>query len=236
MKKCLLFILLICFANNFAVAQTKISKRSGAYAGLGYSFLIYTNPDVSGVYPSFDFRTGSFNTEINPYLGMKLSDAVSLEFSPSFIYSKSGGSKGFYYQSTSNTNYYYLPSPAFIFAIPLNLKMRLFPFTKSSSVISKGLFFGVSAGAMFIREEYDNQIYSDENMNNILNIRNVSNTLWAPNTLFSIGYSSDQQFSYGFELGYRFVPLSIKRDYPLVTSLAGNMNAVVLNIKIGFNF
>jgi hypothetical protein len=236
MKKYLLFILLICFAANFASAQTKLTKKSGAYAGLGYSFLIYTNSDVSDIYPSFDFRTGSFNTEINPYIGMKLSDAVSLEFSPSFIYSKSGGSKGFYYQSTSNTNYYYLPSPAYIFAIPLNLKMKLFPFSKSGSLISKGIFLGVSAGAMFIREEYDNQIYSNESMNNIINIRNVSNTQWAPNSIFSIGYSSDQQFSYGFELGYRFVPLALKRDYPLATSLASNMNAVVLNIRIGINF
>lgn len=235
MKKYLLFILLICFAFNFVTAQTKSAKRSGLYAGLGYSFLIYTNPDVTDIYPSFDFRTGSFNTEVNPYLGMKLSDAVSLEFSPSIIYSKSGGSKGFYYQST-NTNYYYLPSPAYIFAIPLNLKLKLFPFAKSVSVVSKGLFMGISAGAMFIREEYDNQIYTNENMNNLMNLRNVSNTLWAPNTLVSVGYSSDQQFSYGFELGYRLVPLSIKRDYPLVTSLASNMNAVVLNIRIGFNF
>ena len=236
MKKYLLFILLVCLAANLVTAQTKVAKRSGAYAGLGYSFLIYTNSDVSSIYPSFDFRTGSFNTEINPYIGMKLSDAVSLEFSPSIIYSKSGGSKGFYYQSVPTVNYYYLPSPAYIFAIPLNLKMKLFPFTKSGSVISKGLFLGVSAGAMFIREEYDNQIYPNENMNVLLNIKNVSNTLWAPNTLISIGYSSDQQFSYGFELGYRFVPLSIKRDYPLATSLASNMNAVILNLRIGINF
>ncbi len=236
MKKILLLAVIIGLMINISFAQTKTGKKSGMFAGIGYSFMIYTNPDVTDIYPSFDFRTGSFNTEINPYLGYKLSETVSLEFSPSIIYSKSGGSKGFYYQSTSNTNYYYLPSPAYIFAIPLNLKMRLFPFAAKGSIISKGIFFGVSAGAMFIREEYDNQIYTNENMNNLLNLRNVSNVTWAPNTLLSLGYSNDQQFSYGFELGYRFVPLSLKRDYPLATSLASNMNAVVLNIKIGFNF
>jgi hypothetical protein len=236
MKKYLLLVLVLSLTANMLFAQIKSSKSSGFYGGIGYSFLIYTNSDVYDIYPSFDFRTNSFNTEINPYLGFRISETVSMEFSPSFIYSNSGGSKGFYYQSTSNTNYYYLPSPAYIFAIPLNLKMKLFPFAKSGSLISKGLFLGISAGAMFIREEYDNQIYTNENMYNMLSIRNVSNTLWAPNTLFSIGYSSNQQFSYGFELGYRFVPLPIKRDYPLITSLASNMNAVVLDIKIGVNF
>ncbi len=89
---------------------------------------------------------------------------------------------------------------------------------------------------MFIREEYDNYIYSDEYNLNIINIRNVNNTFWTVNTQFSIGYASNQQFSYGVELGYRFVPLPVKRDYPLITSIASDMNAVILNIKIGFGF
>lgn len=236
MKKSIFLVLIFGLTFNLTISQTKVSKKSGLYAGIGYSFMIYTNPEVTDIYPSFDFRTGSFNTEINPFVGYKVSDAVSLEFSPSFIYSKSGGSKGFYYESSVNPKYYYLPSPAYIFAIPLNLKMKLFPFAEKGSFITNGIFFGVSAGAMFIREEYDNQIYTNENMNTLLNIRNVSNVQWAPNTMLSLGYSSDQQFSYGFELGYRFVPLSLKRDYPLITSLASNINAVVLNIKIGFNF
>jgi len=236
MKKHLLLILLVCFVTNFSNAQTKVDKRSGLYAGIGYSFLIYTNPNVSDIYPSFDFRTNSFNTEVNPYLGYQISESVSLEFSPSFIYANSGGSKGFYYQSSVNPKYYYLPSPAYVFAIPLNLKLKLFPFVKSSSIVSRGIFFGVSAGPMFIREEYDNRIFTDETTNNYYSTRNITNTLWAPNTMLTVGFSSNQQFSYGFEVGYRFVPLSLKRDYPLISSLASDMNSVVLNLRIGVNF
>jgi hypothetical protein len=236
MKKYLFLLVVICLTASISFSQQNSSKKSGVYGGLGYSFLIYTNSDVAAIYPSFDFRTSSFNTEINPYLGFQLSETVSLEFSPSFIYSNSGGSKGFYYKSSVNPTYYYVPSPAYLFAVPLNIKLKLFPFAKNKSIVTSGIFFGVSAGPMFIREEYDNQIYSDESMYYMVNIRNVNNTLWVPNTLFSVGYSSNQQFSYGFELGYRFVPLPLKRDYPLMTSLASDMNAVVLDIKIGVNF
>lgn len=236
MKKYLLLVILLSLTANILFAQLKDSKKSGLYGGIGYSFLIYTNSDVSDVYPSFDFRTNSLNTEISPYLGYRISETAALEFSPSFIYANSGGSKGFYYSSSVNPRYYYLPSPAYIYAIPLNLKLKLFPFAKSGSILSKGIFFGVSAGAMFIREEYDNRIFTDETTNYYVNTRNVSNTLWAPNSMLSVGYASNQQFSYGFELGYRFVPLTVKRDYPLITSLASNMNAVVLTIKIGVNF
>ena len=236
MKKYFLFAVLLCLSVNISLAQPKGKMKSGVYGGVGYSFLIYTNSDVADIYPSFDFRTNTFNSEINPYLGLQLSEMVSLEFSPSFIYASSGGSTGFNYSSSVNPTYYYLPSPAYLYALPLNLKLKLFPFTKASSIVSKGIFFGISAGPMFIREEYDNRIYTDETANIYINTRSVSNTLWAANTLFSVGYASNQQFSYGFEIGYRFVPLSIKRDYPLITSLASNMNAVVLNIKIGVNF
>jgi hypothetical protein len=235
MKKYILLLVVLVLSVNISFAQLK-TKKSSVYGGIGYSFLIYTNPAVSETYPSFDFRTNSFNTEVNPYLGFQISDAVSLEFSPSFIYANTGGSKGFYYKSAVNPTYYYLPSPAYIFAIPLNLKMKYFPFAKASSMVSKGIFFGISAGPMFIREEYDNRIFTDETTNDYLATRNYTNTIWAPNTLVSVGFASNQQFAYGFEVGYRLVPLPLKRDYPLITSLASDMNAVVVNIKIGFNF
>jgi hypothetical protein len=236
MKKYLLLIFVICLTANISFAQFKGNSRSGVYGGLGYSFLIYTNSEVSDIYPAFDFRTNSYNTSINPYVGFQISETVALEISPSFIYASSGGSKGFYYSSSVNPTYYYLPSPAMLFAIPLNLKVKLFPFAKASSIVSKGIFFGISGGPMMLREEYDNRIYTDETTDYYINTRNVSNTQWVPNTLLSIGYSSNQQFSYGFEVGYRFVPLPIKRDFPLMTSFASNMNAVVLDLKIGVNF
>jgi len=236
MKKYFLLLIVLFLTVDVTFAQIKPTKKSGVYGGIGYSFMIYTNSAVADVYPSFDFRSNSFNTEVNPYLGFQISDAIALEFSPSFIYANSGGSKGFYYSSAVNPTYYYLPSPAYMFAIPLNLKMKYFPFSKASSEVPKGIFFGVSAGPMFIREEYDNRIFSDETTNSYIATRSYTNIQWAPNTLLSVGYSAKQQFAYGFELGYRFVPLSLKRDYPLISSLASDLNSVVVNIKIGFNF
>ena len=89
---------------------------------------------------------------------------------------------------------------------------------------------------MFIREEYDNYIYSDEYTLNIINIRNVNNSFWTVNTQFSIGYSSISSsvmdLNWVIDL-YRF---RLKRDYPLITSIASDMNAVILNVKIGFGF
>jgi len=229
--------LFILFILSFAQvnSQTKDSKKSGFYAGIGYSIMIYTNSDVASIYPAFDFRVSSFNSEITPHFGYKISDLVSIEFAPSYIHSRSGGDAGFYFQS-GNTNYYYVPSPPYLFAFPLNAKIKLSPFTKSKSNITKGLFFGIAGGPMFIREEYDNYIYPDNSLNNMLNIKSVSNYFWTGNVQFTFGYSGGENVTYGFELGYRFVPLPLNRDYPLITSLASNMNSVLLNLKVGFNF
>lgn len=235
MKKLFLFLFTFLVATTI-YPQFKGAPKSGAFAGIGYSFILYTNSDVSNIYPAFEFRTNSLNSEFNPFLGYKFSDAVSLEFSPSIIYSKSGGTKGFYFKAANSPTYFYQPSPAYLFSIPINAKLKLFPFSNSNSIVSKGLYFGISGGPMYIREEYDNYIYYDENTLNILNIRNVRNSMWTFNTLLSIGYSTNQQFNYGFEIGYRFVPLPLNREYPLISSIASNMNAVILNVKIGFGF
>lgn len=235
MRRIIFLLVLLIFSYANVNSQNKNNKKSGFYAGIGYSIMIYTNSDVSSIYPAFDFRVSSFNSEITPHIGYKLSELVSIEFAPSFIHSKSGGDAGFYYQSGS-TNYYYVPSPPYLFAFPLNAKIKLSPFTKSKSNFTKGLFLGIAAGPMFIREEYDNYIYPDNTLNNMLNIKTVYNYLWTGNAQFSFGYSGGESVAYGFELGYRFVPLPLKRDYPLITSLASNMNSVLLNVKIGFNF
>ncbi len=235
MKRTTTLFILLVLAFSSSYSQNINVKKSGFYAGIGYSVMIYTNSEVGEIYPAFNFRVSSFNSELTPHIGYKLSDMVSIEFAPSFIHSKSGGDKGFYFQS-GTTNYYYVPSPPFLFAFPLNAKIKLFPFTKSKSYFAKGLFFGIAAGPMFIREEYENYIYPDNNMTNMLNIRSEYNSIWTGNAQFSFGYTGGESVTYGAELGYRFVPLPLNRDYPLITSIASNMNSVLLNIKIGFNF
>lgn len=234
MKRLIYLFLLFILSFVNVSSQNKTSKTSGFYGGIGYSIMIYTNSDVNSIYPAFDFRVSSFNSEITPHLGYKLSDIVSIEFAPSIIYSKSGGDEGFYYQS-GNTNYYYVPSPPYLFAVPLNAKIKIFAFEKYKSSFTRGLFFGIAAGPMFLREEYDNYIYSDNSLNNMLNIKSVYNYIWTGNAQFSFGYSGGENVTYGIELGYRFVPLPLKKDYPLISSLASNMNSLLLNIKVGLN-
>ncbi len=233
-------IITALFIAVFAVslsAQVKDDKLSGFYSELGYTVMIYTNSDVSNIYPAFNFRVSSFNSEISLAIGYKISDMVSVEFAPSMIYSKSGGSNGFYYSDpVSSVRKYYVPSPPYLFALPLNAKVKVFPFIKSKSLFTQGIFFSAAAGPMFIHEEYDNYIYPDDSQNNLENIKSYNNNLWAPNAQLTIGFRGGRQVTYGFEAGYRFVPLAIKADYPMVTSIASNMNSVILSIKLGYNF
>lgn len=236
MKRLITLLLFLAFAIPSS-SQTVYSKKTGFYGDIGYSIMIYTNSLTNSIYPAFNFRVSSFNSEITLDLGYKVSDIVSVEFAPSFIYSRSGGSNGFYYTTpgTSSRNYY-VPSPPYLFAIPLNAKVKLYPFTKSSSIFTKGLFFGIAGGPMMIHEEYDNYIYPDDSQNNLINIRSYNNTMWTGNLQLTFGYRGGDQFTYGFEAGYRFVPIPVNRVYPMVSNIASDMNSVILNLKVGFNF
>lgn len=230
------FFILICLL-TFNIANAQLQKgSSGIYAGLGYSTLFFTNSDVSNIYPTFDFRRNSLKSEISPYIGYEISKTLSIEFNPSFLYSNSSPEKGFYFKPMNGGNEYYQPNNAFLFMMPLNLKLKFYPFANAKSVVSNGLFLGLSGGPIFIREEYDNYIYPNENSPTVNQIKNFSNTLWTGDMQLSIGYSSKAAFSYGFEAGYRFIPLKIEREFPLASSIASNMNAVVLSIKLGYFF
>jgi hypothetical protein len=213
-------------------------SRSNLYAGMAYTLVFFTNPDVDNIYPSFDFREVSFKTELNFFLGYKANDIISVEFSPAVTYSKSSPYDGFYYPSSQDPteNSYYYPYNAYLMAIPLNAKVKLSPFSMAKSSFLGGVYFGIAGGPMVIREEYDIYEYPDEFRYNPISARRVANTVWTGNCTFSIGYSSNAQFNYGFEIGYRIVPLPVDRQYPLAINLASNMNAVLLGLKIGVNF
>ncbi|MDD5362833.1 MAG: hypothetical protein PHN88_11915 [Ignavibacteria bacterium] len=237
MKKLITAVIIILSFTQVTFSQLKVGSK-GIYAGLGYSLVFFTNTDVTNVYSSFDFRKNSIKSEINPFVGYQPSKNLAFEFSPGFLYSNTGANDGFYYSQSglSSENYFYYPRNAFLLAIPLNLKVKIFPFAKSSSGAASGLFFSAAGGPMMIREEYDNDVYSDKNMAYPLFFKTVSNTVWTGNFQASFGYSSQSVLAYGFEIGYRFVPLSVDRKYPLISSLAGNMNSVILSIKIGYSF
>jgi hypothetical protein len=237
MKRLFISVIIILSVTQISYSQLK-GGSSGIYAGLGYSLVFFTNSDVTNIYSSFDFRRNSIKSEINPYVGYQPSKSLAFEFSPAFLYSNTGANEGFYYSQSglSSDKYFYYPRNAFLLALPLNLKVKVFPFAKSGSIAASGLFISAGGGPMMIREEYDNDVYPDNNMLYPLFFKNVSNTVWTGNFQASFGYSSQSVLAYGFEIGYRFVPLPVDRKYPLISSLAGNMNSVILSIKIGYSF
>ena len=213
--------------------------KSGFYAGLSYSLAFFTDPDVSNVYPSFDFRRNALKSEINPYIGYKPSEQIAFEFSPGFLYSNSTAGDGFYYSQTglSSDMYYYYPRNAYLLSIPFNFKMKVFPFSAAKSLAVSGIFFSVAGGPIMIKEEYDIDIYENENMFQVIGYRSaVDNIIWTGDMQLSIGYMTQSVLALGFEAGYRFVPLPVDRKYPLASSIAANMNTVLVSVKFGYNF
>ncbi|MCE1164689.1 MAG: hypothetical protein LWX07_04705 [Bacteroidetes bacterium] len=237
MKKIITVLFVVLFSASFSHAQKK-SGSSGIYGGLGYTLLFFTNADVTDVYPSFDFRRNSLKSEVNPYIGYQPTKSFAFEFSPSLVYTNTNADKGFYYSQTGlqSDRYYYYPRNVFLFMMPINVKVKMFPFAQRSYSAADGIFFAVAGGPMMIREEYDNDIYYDNTMQNIKGFETRNNTMWTGDLQLSLGYSSPSQLAYGFELGYRFVPLPADRKYPLMSSVAGNFNGVIASIKIGYNF
>jgi len=228
-------LIVILFTTSGIYSQS--GSKSDIFAGLSYNLVFFTNPDVDNIYPSFDFREISFKSELNFFVGYKVNEIFSVEFSPSFTYSKSSATDGFYYPSTidPSENTYYYPYNAYLLAIPLNLKIKLYPFSMAKSYFMGGIFVGIAGGPMVIREEYDVYEYPDEFRYNPISYRRYDNTIWTGDLIFSIGYNSHAQFNYGFEVGYRIVPLPVDREYPLAIDLASNMNAVLIGLKVGFN-
>lgn len=236
MRKKLIILLPVIFWSAGVYSQS--GSNTNLYAGMAYTLIFFTNPDVDNIYPSFDFREVSFKSEINFFLGYKVNEVFSAEFSPAITYSKSSPYDGFYYPSSQDPteNSYYYPYNAYLMSIPLNAKVKLYPFSIAKSSIMGGVFFGIAGGPMVIREEYDIYEYPDEFRYNPISARRIANTIWTANCIFSVGYNSNAKFNYGFELGYRIVPLPVDREYPLAIDLASNMNAVLLGLKIGFDF
>ncbi|MCX6163567.1 MAG: hypothetical protein NTU73_01690, partial [Ignavibacteriae bacterium] len=85
----LILIFLFIFAVNFLSAQTKDREKGHPYAGVGYSLIIFTNSDVSKIYPVINLNTSSFLSEINLSAGYKFNKNIALEFNPAFVFASS---------------------------------------------------------------------------------------------------------------------------------------------------
>lgn len=236
MRKIILIFVFILTA-NFILAQTKDREKGHYYAGIGYSLIIFTNSNVSKIYPVVNLNSSSFLSEVNINAGYKFNRFVALEFNPSFIFSSSSNNKGFNYYDGVH-NYYYLPNKSNLFALPLNVKMKVFPFAKTTFSFVNNIFIGISGGPIYINEQYDNAIYGQETsyQTNPIGFKTSSNNFWRYNAVISGGYDYAGTIGLGFELSYRLVPLAIHGPEPLITSVASNFNSINLSVKASFGF
>lgn len=233
----LILIFLFVFAVNYLNAQTKDREAGHSYAGIGYSLIIFTNSDVSNIYPVVNLNTSSFLSEINLSAGYKINRNIAIEFNPSFIFSSSNSNKGFYYNDGIN-NYYYVPNKANLFSLPINAKIKLYPLAKKTFSFVNNIFIGFGGGPIYINEQYDNAVYETETTYHTYPklYETYSNNFWRYNAVISGGYDYSGAIGLGFEFSYRIIPLAIHGPAPLITSVASNFNSVNLSVKASIGF
>ena len=233
--KFLIILLSGLFVYTSSDAQIKDRTSSYSYVGGGYTLVFFTDSEVNNTYPVFDLSNSSFLSEVNLFYGIKASPSIAVEFSPSFIFTNTQSNNGFYYTDNGVQNYY-LPNSAKLFALPLNINFKYFPFTDDLINPVSNLYFGVGGGLMYINEEFQNYIYPSETSISPIGIQTTTNSLWTPDFQIMVGFGSTAKFGYGFELGYRIVPLDGDGSKPQTTSLANNFNSVNLSAKVIFSF
>jgi hypothetical protein len=237
MKKRLLLLILFFVIYNSSYSQTSLRDKGNFYIGAGYSLLIFTNSDVYNVYPVVNFNASSFMSEFTINAGYKINKNIAVEFAPGIIWARAQSNNGFFFNNGSN-NYFYLPNEANMLALPLNLKVKVFPFAGKVKSFADNIYFGIGGGAIFINEQYTNNVYtnSTQNLGSFLYTQTCSNTLWKPNMNLSLGVDFSTKFGFGIEGSYRFIPLATKGTQPLITSVASNFNSVNLTLKVLVNF
>ena len=235
MKKLLLVIAILFTFNCSADAQSRSGNNGNYYLGAGYSLLIFTNSDAYHIYPVVNFNASSFMSVFDINAGYKFNKNIALEFDPGFIWARAQSNNGFYFNDGSN-NYFYQPLESDLFAMPLNIKLKIFPFTSKVKSFTDNLYFGVGGGAIFLSEQYDNSIYSDNNLTNYISTRTSSNNLWRPDAFLSFGIDFSTKYGFGLEGTYRFIPLATKGNQPVITSVASNFNSVNIALKVMLNF
>jgi len=234
MRILLIFLfIIISYQSNAQYQSREVAQR---YAGISYSLVFFTNPDVNKIYPTIDLNRSGLLSEVNGFFGYRINKYFAAEISPSFLFAKTNqGLNGFWFGGNSQ-RFWYVPQDASLFALGLNLKARMYPFASNSSNVLRDFYLSIGGGMMYFKEQYTNYLYNDSSYNAyVLSIRDDKNSVWAPNISFSLGYSSDNNFGYGFDVAYRIVPLPINRNTVLSTSNAGNFSSLNISAKILFN-
>ncbi|HMQ79471.1 MAG TPA: hypothetical protein PKE39_06880 [Ignavibacteria bacterium] len=229
--------------NNFnRNYQLKTRKTITSYFGAGYSFMIFTNSFMSNAFPVLDTRNGSFLTNINLFFGFAIAKAVTLEVSPSILFTSNNRQVDYALTPAKVINgasYNYAhTSTNGIIALPIALNVRFFPMFKQKT-FARLFFIGGGVGAAWIREEndvsYNNSpntfyYYSDPGQNG------YSTSQWAPLFRALAGFTgTGGQFGFGGELSYNIIPLKQDISQPFATRFAKDMNSVDITLRFYFS-
>lgn len=224
--------------------QLKKRKTVNSYFGAGYSLIIFTSKDVNEIYPILDTRNGTFLTNISLFFGFAIAQAVSLEFEPAVLFANSSKTiKTFLngpHTPGSNDSVAY-SSNISLFAIPLALNVRFFPFYKLKSY-ARLFFVGAGGGVMYIKEDYDNFYDDDPNLPIYTGYYgsyggpSESTGQWAPLFRAMIGVTgTGGQFGFGGEVRYNIIPLKEEANSPFRTRTAKNFNSVDITLRFYFS-
>jgi hypothetical protein len=228
---------------NNEIFQPKKTKKMNAYFGAGYSFVIFTDGLLSSPYPVIDTRTGNFLSEINLFFGFSIAKAVTIEAEPSFLFTNSSKVLRTELSQPHNTggnDTFVVSSNIGMFAIPLAVNVRFFPFFKQEKSFIRMFFIGGGAGMIWVKEDYDNFYTPDPYYygNYYYGYGGIteSTSQWAPIFRVMIGLTgAGGQFGGGGELRYNFIPLKSVKDSPFATRQAKNMNSVDLTLRFYFS-
>jgi hypothetical protein len=230
------FISLFLLSTLAADAQYKDSEASQMYTGIGYSLVIFTNPDVSSIYPTIDLYHTGLLSEVYGYLGFKFNKYFAAEFSPSMLFARNTDSPDGFWYSEYNRQVWYISDYASLFSLNVDVKAKIFPFGGEQASLLKDFYLSTGGGVSYLKEEGTYYIYNDNSYNmTYLGTRLCKNDTWTPNLMFSIGVSTPSKISYGFDITYRIVPIPLERSSPLSTANASNYNSLNLSIKVLFN-
>lgn len=230
MIKQVLSLVLILFVTVSArtYSQERISSEHYFFVGLGYNFDIFTNSNVYDIYPVINFKEGTFMKEVSFEAGYKIHKKLSLSLMPSLIFTSTSNNKGFNFYTGGQTKYYY-PVQSDLLLLPLNLNIKIYPF---NGKVGERFYFSVSGGSTYVKEEYNNLIYASDTSTVPSGSAISKNSFWRQNATISVGMDFLlNRYGLNIETGYRFIPLAVNSDKPLVSSFAGNFNYIYLGFK-----
>jgi hypothetical protein len=217
--------------------QLKTRKTVTSYFGAGYAFIIFTASEMNKAYPVLDFSSGDFLSEINLFYGFAVAKAVTIEFEPSILFTRNNRNLTIILNEPVNNFHYVHPTSLSMLAFPLAVNARFFPLFKLKT-FGRLFFIGAGAGAVWIREEYDN--YYNDNpggfyYNENFQFATESTSQWAPIFRLMTGFTgTGGAFGFGGELRYNFVPLTQSNE-PFATRYAPNFNSVDISLRFYFS-